>query len=110
MAKKRGNGANKSELIRQAMDQGIDSPREIAVHLKDQHGIEVTPAYVSTIKSNMKRKSAGSTSKVRGTRVRKAASQMSDSGLTSGIEFIRAVGGLENARKALDLIEEIKRM
>lgn len=109
MAKKRGNGANKSELIRQAMDAGINSPREISVYLKDQHGIEATPAYVSTIKSNMKRKS-GTTSKVKGPRVRKAAAQMSDNGLTSGIEFIRAVGGLENARKALDLIEEIKRM
>jgi hypothetical protein len=109
MAKRKGDGANKSALIRQAMDQGIVSPREISAHLKDQHGIEVTPAYVSTIKSNMKRK-GGKTSKVRGTRVRKAAAQMSDNGLTSGIEFIRAVGGLENARKALDLIEEIKRM
>jgi hypothetical protein len=109
MAKRRGNGANKSELIRQAMDQGINSPREISAHLKEQHGLDVTPAYVSTIKSNMKRKS-GQPSKVRSPRVRKAAAQMSDNGLTSGIEFIRAVGGLENARKALDLIEEIKRM
>ena len=109
MAKKRANGANKSELIRQAMDAGIVSPRDISAYLKDNHGIEATPAYVSTIKSNMKRKT-GATSKVKGTRVRKAAAKMSDNGLTSGIEFIRAVGGLENARKALDLIEEIKKM
>lgn len=109
MARKKGSGTNKSELIRQAMDQGIVSPRDIAAYLKDQHGVDATPAYVSTIKSNMKRKGGGA-SKTKGARVRKAASAMSESGLTSGIEFVRAVGGIDNARKTLDLLEAIKQM
>jgi hypothetical protein len=110
MARKKSNGANKSELIRQAMDAGIVSPRDIAAYLKDQHGVEATPAYVSTIKSNMKRKGGSGSSKTKGPRVRKAATAMSESGLTSGIEFVRAVGGIDNARKTLDLLEAIKQM
>ena len=109
MARKKGNGANKSALIRQAMDQGIDSPRDISAYLKDQHGVEATPAYVSTIKSNMKRKGSGA-SKAKSPRVRKGAAAMSESGLTSGIEFVRSVGGIDAARKTLDLLEQIKQL
>lgn len=51
MAKKTAGGPNKSAAIREYLDSNPDAkPREIVDALKAQ-GVEVTPAFVSTIKS-----------------------------------------------------------
>jgi hypothetical protein len=47
--------ANKTEAVGLAMAAGVSSPTEIAVYVKDQYGLTITPAHVSTIKGNLKR-------------------------------------------------------
>src|SRR5829696_8310970 len=59
MAKRRSRkgGPTKSQLIRDYMDANPnDGPQAVAAALKTAHGLSVTPQFVSTVKSNAKRK------------------------------------------------------
>lgn len=120
---------NKSALVREAMERGHTAPLKIAEYIKTVHRETVTPAYVSSLKNKFSKRTA--TANVRPTKIgahtRKqeagdveveysmqrepaAKTQVAESPLSAGIRFIRAVGSLQNAHKALDLIEEIKRL
>jgi hypothetical protein len=50
---------NKTEAVRLALAEGVTSPTEIARHVKDKHGLDLTPAHASTIKGTLKRKGGG---------------------------------------------------
>jgi hypothetical protein len=105
MAKK--SAVNKSQLIRDAMAaHPRKTPTEIAAVLKEEHGLKVKPQYISTIKGNMKKK--------RGRRGRKraAVSAVSNgfSAVGAALEFIKAAGGLAEAKAALGTLEEIGRV
>src|SRR5690242_8878101 len=55
--KSRGDGPSKSQLIRDYLAANPkDGPQVVAAALKTAHGLTVTPQFVSTIKSNAKRK------------------------------------------------------
>src|SRR6188472_19314 len=59
MAKRRSRkgGPTKSQLIRDYMEANPnDGPQAVAAALKSAHGLSVTPQFVSTVKSNAKRK------------------------------------------------------
>lgn len=97
---------NKSQAIRDALAAHPEkSPLEISALLATQ-GLKVPPQYVSTIKSNAKAKAR------KGKRGRKAkvAGSVTVGGLSSvdaALSFIKSSGGLEQARAALDTIEQI---
>lgn len=107
MAKSKNEGVNKSQAIRDALQAHPDkSPLEIAEALKAK-GLDVNAQYVSTIKSNAKAKGR-KTKIVR----RKPMGRALRNGLGpfgAALEFIRAAGGLEQAKQALRTIEEIQR-
>ena len=110
MAKRR-RAVNKSQKIRDALAANPDkSPSEISALLKAD-GLNVKPQYVSTIKGNANRKAAkgrrGRRKLVRTTAARAAGTDSGVGILGSAIAFVRASGGLAEAKAALASIEEI---
>jgi hypothetical protein len=104
MAKKE---LNKSEAIRNALKADPNkSPSEIAEALQAK-GVKVNAQYVSVVKSSMK------TKRKKATQGRKTArgGKMSNgsSPLTAALNFIRAAGGLKEAKETLSTVEEISR-
>jgi hypothetical protein len=49
---------NSSALIREAIDAGITSPKEIAAWVHEKHSVEVKPSLVSFVKSAYAKQSA----------------------------------------------------
>jgi hypothetical protein len=120
MAKKKSaTGVNKSELIRAYMKEFPEKkPKEVAEFISNQTGEKITPIYVSTIKSNDKKKAG----KKPGKRGRKAKMAEHDVGnpfaggnvVDNGIVAIEAAGALlkacgsvEAARKTLEAIAKV---
>ena len=105
---------NKSQMIRDALKaHPRRSPSQIAEILKGE-GLSVTGQYVSTIKSNWKksrRRNARRALTMRGTARRTRRGRLARAGSISGISaalgFIRAAGGLGQAKAILQTIEEI---
>lgn len=131
MAKRSAGGPNKSAAIREYLDNNPEAkPREIVDALKAQ-GVEVTPAFVSTIKS----KSGGGTAAPKKRRGRpKAAAQeaaapstpratsapaakrggglpagdtVSVDGLIRAKKLAEELGGVDKVRAALAALEKI---
>ena len=104
---------NKSQMIRDALKANRrKTPSEIAELLKEQ-GLQVTGQYVSTIKSNWKksrRRNARKGLTMRGTarRTRGARRAGSHPGIAAALEFVKAAGGLANAKSSLATLEEIR--
>lgn len=107
MAKLKTEPVNKSQAIRDALAAHPDkSPSEIAEALKAK-GMDVNAQYVSTIRSNAKAKGR----KNKFVKRRKPSARASHNGLGplgAALEFIRAAGGLEEAKHALQTVEEIR--
>jgi hypothetical protein len=110
MAKRRRKGGpNKSQLIR---DYAAANPNEgsqaIAAALKASHGISVTPAFVSTVKSNAKRKG-----KKRGRKPGRPAaaanggSKVSMDVLLAAKTFAQKLGGVDKAKAAMDTLAKL---
>ena len=94
MAKK----INKSQLVRDELTKTPDaSPKEISERL----GKRVTAAYVSTVKSQAKKRAEGRKSR----KLLATAEQ-----IALAIKFVKEVGGIEQAKAALDTIERIKQL
>ncbi len=113
---------NKSQAIRQIMSENPESgPGAVATAVKERFGYEISAAYVSTIKSQDKRKlgkAGGARSAARGrTRVvarsggvRGAATgTMNVETIEAAIGLVQAAGGVESARSALELLDRLKR-
>jgi hypothetical protein len=107
MARTKKETINKSQAIRDALAAHPDrSPSEIAEDLKAK-GLDVNAQYVSTIKSNAKAKGR----KRRVVKRRKPGARAARNGLgpvQAALELIRAAGGLEEAKHALQTVEEIR--
>ena len=103
MAKSKKEVVNKSQAIRDALAAHPEkSPLEIAEALKAK-GLNVNAQYVSTIKSNAKAKGRKSV-------MRRKPGHASNNGfgtVAAALEFIRAAGGLDQAKHALQTVEEI---
>ena len=103
---------NKSQAIRAALKANRKkTPLEIAELLKAD-GVNATATYMSNVKFHSKRRGRRVMT-VRGTarRTRKGKSAgASISNIPAALEFIRAAGGLENAKSILRTVEEISSM
>jgi hypothetical protein len=107
VAKAKREAVNKSQAIRDTLAAHPDkSPSEIADELKAK-GLDVNAQYVSTIKSNAKAKGR----KRKLVRLRKPGGRGAANGfgpVGAALDFIRATGGLEQAKHALQTVEEIR--
>jgi hypothetical protein len=107
MARKSKSGVNKSQAIRDYINANPKSkPKEIVEALAAQ-GVTVSPAFVSTLRSNDKRKGR----KGPGRRGRPAASAGGGGfGLESLVQAKKLadkMGGVSKAREALDALAKI---
>jgi hypothetical protein len=92
---------NKSQAIRDAITQNPDKSPAGVAQLLTEKGIDVTPQYVSTIKSKM---GAG------GKKEKKASPKITSSGpsLNSVLSFVSECGGLSQAQEILKNLEALK--
>lgn len=105
-----GKGANKSQAIRDALNskRGI-KPQEVVEILATQ-GIETTAAYVSTIKSNTKKKkNAGrkTAGPGRPPKTRSTGDSFSVETLLAAKKMAEKLGGVDQAKAALDAISRL---
>src|SRR4051794_11058436 len=96
---------NGSALIREAIDAGITSPKEIAAWVQETHGVEVKTSLVNNVKSTYTKKAAPAK---RGRL--KAAAKPASNGSSLAIEDIVAVKelvdrfGKDNLAKLVEVL------
>ena len=122
MAKKRAaNGINMSEEIRKVLDSGVERGPEIKDAIKKMHNIDITDALIGNVKSRWKKQKGGSEPVKRGRKPKGTSKGMmttsggsngasSGNGLQAAVQFIRSVGGIEQAKQLITTIEDIKRL
>ena len=101
---------NKTQAVKEAMKKSPKlGPKDLAEKLKAE-GIEVSPAYVSTIKSGIRRKAKRRVpGSAKGTNGRPRSGKgdfVAVDALSHAKEFIEKAGGVAEARKALDVIAQ----
>lgn len=106
MAKKAMKKVNKTQAVKEYMSQNRKaSPKEVSEALTKQ-GIEVSPNYVSTIKSKLKKR------RRRPRKVGAAAASPTDrlslSALLDAKRFAERIGNLDKAKELLDALAKLK--
>jgi len=115
---------NKRTLVVEALSLGITMPRKVSEWMLATHGVEITPAHVSTLKGNLKNESAG---KPRGKPGRKPrsktdpavtplepspeppkSSRLSLADLDTLVDLARKVGGVAKLHSFLDSVKRVR--
>ena len=103
MAKKKKK-VNKTQAIKDALARSPSgSPSEIAAQLAES-GIKVSAAYVSTVKSDAKRKGGKAKKSKRGP----TDDLVSLPNLLEAKKFAEKIGGVQEARTLLDALKKIE--
>lgn len=98
MAKRATNKPSKAGAIRNYQMENPDAtPAVVAEALKKAGYKDVTPQYVSTIKSMDKRKSDGPTK----------SGQITGDDLMAAKEFVKSLGGVGRAKEAMDMLSKL---
>ncbi|MEW4561020.1 hypothetical protein AB1K70_00740 [Bremerella sp. JC770] len=98
MAKKATNKPSKADAIRNFQKDNPDaSPTVVADALKKSGYKDVTPQYVSTIKSMDKRKANGPTK----------SGKITAEDLMTAKEFVDTIGGVGRAKQAMDMLSKL---
>lgn len=106
MARKKNNGANRSQLIRDYKTAHSDSgPKAIAEAMATEHGIKVSPQYVSTVLSNAKKK--GGEIGRPGRRAGSSGSSLDHTKLIKAKELVTLMGSPAEARAAITLLDRL---
>ena len=122
MAKKKSDGVNKSQEIRDFYAANPDAKPAQVVEALAEKGIVVDAQFVSTVKSNAKKAGAGKSRKAsrkassprktatRAARPKKAAAsgEVSLQSLLKAKELVAEMGGVEDARNALAMLEQLR--
>jgi hypothetical protein len=106
MAKKKA-GSNKSQAIREALAANPDKGPTVISEILKRQGYDVSPTYVSVVKSADKSKVARKVTR-RVPMRRRASSSESTRSMDAALDFIRSAGGLAEARQILDTISQIQ--
>ncbi|TWT74934.1 hypothetical protein [Allorhodopirellula solitaria] len=125
MAKKKSSGVNKSQAIRDYYAANPTAkPMEVADAMKAQ-GIDVNAQFVSTVKSNSKKsKKTGRRGRPPGSTAKKSSvakkagrppaskakansDEVSLDSLINAKRLVEEMGGVENARNALSVLEQL---
>ena len=112
MARKQNDSSSKSQAIRDYLSEHPDAgPKEILTSLK-QNGIGVSSALIVAVKRKVR--NAGNTD---GQKVRSPAAtppshtasmaSLSAADLLQAKKLVNSLGGLENAKRALQLLEQL---
>jgi len=94
---------NKTQAIKAALAANPSKgPKEISAILNEQ-GVDASPAYVSTIKSSLKKKKSRRTASAR----EAASDQHPYAPLYAAKKFVEEVGSVEEARKAISALDKL---
>lgn len=119
MARKKGS-PNKTAAIKEFYQENPNaSPSEAAAKLTEK-GLEITPQYVSTIKSKLGLGSSGNgrrggrparaaSAPAAGAAARKGGASIAYESLVEAKKFVQSVGDVERARRALDAYASLAR-
>lgn len=107
MAKKssQSSGVNKTQAIKDALAANPDKlPKELSALLKEQ-GVDASAAYVSTVKSALKKKKGGR----RGPKPAAASSGdgLSLATLVAAKKLAAQLGGVAEAKRAIDALSKL---
>lgn len=117
MAKKKATkaeaGVNKSNLIREAHAQKPDAgPTEISRLVSEAHGVEVSPSLVSQVLARQEGAAQKGRPTKRGRGAAKTTKRTAEAvGMTdvqAAADFIKEVGGLEQAQQALAAAKDLR--
>ena len=107
----------RSDMIREYLKNSKDkSPSKISQMLEKEKGIKVSPTYVSVVKSKLnkpqkankaKKTNARTKNVVRSKRGLKKNAQTNLENLISAKVFIEKAGGIDNAKKLIDVVNKI---
>lgn len=106
----------RSDMIREYLKNSKDkSPSKISQMLEKEKGIKVSPTYVSVVKSKLnkpqkakaKKTNARTKNVVRSKRGLKKNAQTNLENLISAKAFIEKAGGIDNAKKLIDVVNKI---
>jgi hypothetical protein len=110
-----GRRNEKVQAVAGALAKGLDSPKEIADHLRREQGLEITAAYVSVIKGKLRKQGSG---KAEGRKARPEgpaarAAVFAPTGLTPQdlvalVEIIERAGGIDRLLDFLSVLRRIK--
>lgn len=109
MAKKSANEVNKSEKIREYLRTARRAKTSTVVAALAEQGIEVTPQFVSTVKTNSKRRKKKKGGR-EGTGVTAAPKndKLSLSTLLQAKKLAEHLGGVAKAKAALDALAKLQ--
>ncbi len=100
-------GVNKSKAIREYLNQHpSEGPNAVAAALK-QSGVDVTPAFVSTVKSMDRKRSNGEPAQAVTPRREKELDEIGAAELLQAKKMAAELGGVDRARAALDVLAQI---
>lgn len=106
MARKKNEGSNRSQLIRDYKTANSEvGPKAIAEAMATDHGIEVSPQYVSTVLSNAKKK--GGKIGRPGRRAGSSEASLDHAKLIKAKELVTLMGSAANARAAITLLDRL---
>jgi hypothetical protein len=106
MAKKKASGVNKSKAIKDYLaEKPRTAPKDVAAALKEQ-GVDVTPAYVSTIKTSMKKRKRGRRKKA-AAKAAASGDQVSLAALLEAKKLVAKVGGVAQAKQAIAALAQL---
>lgn len=102
MAKRASKSVNKSQKVRDILtEKGIDTSNKVIMDALKSQGITIGAAQVSNVKAAVRAKQG-----MNGARQRGSAS--GDQAILNAFRFVRSVGGLAAARKALDEVAALR--
>ena len=96
---------NKSEAIRAALLANPSSTNVQIAHILQAKDIEATPAYISIIKSKMKK--AGAPAAASSKRQASAPAAAGFAAVNAAADLVSATGGIEQAKAALEALQSI---
>jgi hypothetical protein len=94
MAKKGSASVPKAEIIREALQKGIESPSAISAYAKQSRGLAIDPKYVSVIKSQIRARDRG-----------RSARGGSRDAQKDAMLFALKCGNVDKAKKALEAVK-----
>jgi hypothetical protein len=111
-----GRRNDKVQAVAEALAKGFSSPKEIADHLRREHGLEITAAYVSVIKGKLRKQGGLSRPKGHkarppgsaGPAARPPAAGLTPQDLAALVQIAERAGGIDSLQDFLSVLKRIK--
>src|SRR3712207_4986359 len=96
---------NKREAVERALAAGVEMPKDISEYVKKHFNLEVTPAYVSTIKGNLKKEEQPQSA---ATTTPSSQPGLTPQDLAALADIAQRVGGIQQLQEFLTALQRIR--